>query len=142
MTRCEAYVVEKCVPSNRPNQLLRCKIPSQISPDRSICIVHRDGLVDIRPAVRNLVSMNDHVDSLAQPCNYQLRRIKSFRRSLHTTTVIALVYLFIISRVDYCNSILTGVSNFRSINGYHLFCKVDDQLTLVRLQILRCLRVL
>ena len=42
---------------------------------------------------------------------YQLRRIKFIRCSLPTSTAVQLVNSFIISRVDYCNSVLAGVSN-------------------------------
>ena len=44
---------------------------------------------------------------------YQLRRIKSNRHALPTTTAIQVVNSFIISRVDYCNSILAGIQKYQ-----------------------------
>ena len=52
--------------------------------------------------------LNDHVNRLVRFCFYQLRRIKSVRRILPTSAAIQLVHSFVVSRVDYCNSILSG----------------------------------
>ena len=52
--------------------------------------------------------LTNHVNRLMRSCYYQLRRIKSVRRALPTVAEIQLVNSFIISRVDYCNSILAA----------------------------------
>ena len=52
--------------------------------------------------------LTDHVNRLVRSCYYQLHRIKSVRRALPTATAIQLVNSFIISQVDYCNSILAA----------------------------------
>ena len=52
--------------------------------------------------------LNDHVNRLVRFCFYQLRHIKSVRRVLPTSAAIQLVHSFVVSRVDYCNSILSG----------------------------------
>ena len=57
--------------------------------------------------------MNNHINRLVRSSYYQLRRIKSIRQGLHTSTAIQLVKSFIISRVDYCNSILAGVPKYQ-----------------------------
>ena len=57
------------------------------------------------------MTLQDHVSRTAGSYFYQLRRIKSIRRSLPTSTAVQLVNNFIISRVDYCNSILGGLPN-------------------------------
>ena len=48
------------------------------------------------------------MNRLVRSCYYQLRRIKSVRRELPTAAAIQLLNSFIISRVDYCNSILAA----------------------------------
>ena len=62
------------------------------------------------------MKMTDHVNRLVRSCFYQLRRIKSIRRSLPTCTAIQLVNSFnsfVIARVDYCNSLLAGLSKYQ-----------------------------
>ena len=59
------------------------------------------------------MSMTDHVNRLVRSCFYQLRRIKSIRRSLPTFTAIQLVNSLVISRVDYCNSLLAGPPKYQ-----------------------------
>ena len=44
---------------------------------------------------------------------YHLHRIKSIRRSLPTSTAIQLVNCFVIARVDYCNSIVSGIPKYQ-----------------------------
>ena len=52
--------------------------------------------------------LTDHVNRLVRSCYYQLRRIKSVRQALPTAAAIQLVNSFIISRIDYCNSIFAA----------------------------------
>ena len=40
---------------------------------------------------------------------YQLRRVRTIRRSIPTSTFIQLINSFLISRIDYCNSLLAGL---------------------------------
>ena len=54
------------------------------------------------------MTLHGHVARLVSACFYQLRRILSIRRSIPTSTAIQLANSFIISRVDYCNSLLSG----------------------------------
>ena len=43
-------------------------------------------------------------------CFYQLMQIRAIRKSLTVETVKLLVHAFVNSRLDYCNSVLQGVS--------------------------------
>ena len=52
--------------------------------------------------------MKTHVLNLVRTANYELRRISSIRRLLTTEATATLVSAFIISRLDYCNSLLSG----------------------------------
>ena len=80
----------------------------------------RVGGVDVFPleAVRDLgvvldskLTMKNHVDSVVRSCFYQLRQLRSIRRSLTLDAAHTLVHAFVHSRVDYCNTILVGVSD-------------------------------
>ena len=50
----------------------------------------------------------DHIRSLACRCFFWIRQLRSVRRTLTSDTTIALVNALIISRLDYCNSVLVG----------------------------------
>ena len=87
--------------------------------DRSDFVL-KDGTVAGSTVVRNLgaffyefMTMTDYVNRLVRFCFYQLRRIKSILRSLPTCTAIQLVNSFVISRVDYCNSLLAGLPKYQ-----------------------------
>ena len=54
--------------------------------------------------------MDAHVANVARSCFYQLRQLRSVRRSLIIDIRHTLVSAFIASRVDYCNAVLYGVS--------------------------------
>ena len=75
-----------------------------------------DGDVTQSTFVRNLgaffdasMDMSTDVNRLVGACFYQLRRIRAIRRSIPTSTAILLVNSFVVSRFDYCNSILAGL---------------------------------
>jgi len=51
------------------------------------------------------------VDSVVRSCSYQLRQLRSIRRSLTFDAAYTLAHAFIHSRVDYCNAILVVVSD-------------------------------
>jgi len=50
----------------------------------------------------------DHIRSLACRCFFWIRQLLSVRRTITSDTIIALVNALIISRLDYCNSVLVG----------------------------------
>ena len=54
--------------------------------------------------------MKAHVQRTCRTCYYQLRQLRSVRRSLSFTACTSLVHAFITSRLDYCNSLLAGIS--------------------------------
>ena len=76
--------------------------------------------VTITPAlsVRNLgcifdprLSMEGHINNIVSGCMLQLRQLRSVRRSLSDQAAALLVHAFVTSRLDYCNTILYGVSD-------------------------------
>ena len=71
--------------------------------------------------VRNLgayfdecMSMEKQVNCLVRSCFYQLRRIRFIRRSLSIAVATSLTNSFIIARVNYCNSILAGLTKHQT----------------------------
>ena len=54
------------------------------------------------------LTMNAHVSNIPQTCYFELRRLASIRRFLTSTATATLVSAFVLSRIDYCNSLLFG----------------------------------
>ena len=76
------------------------------------------GSVPLKSSVNNLgvifdsqLSMREHVRRVCRSSFYQLRQLHVVRRSLTFKASVQLVHAFINSRVDYCNSLLAGVSD-------------------------------
>ena len=55
------------------------------------------------------LTMWQHVGKFASLCYYNLRRLKKVRRILSPTITSRLVSAFVMSRLDYCNALLTGL---------------------------------
>ena len=54
------------------------------------------------------LTMQPHVLNVVRAANFELRRISSIRHLLSTQATITLISAFILSRLDYCNSLLSG----------------------------------
>jgi len=57
------------------------------------------------------LNMSDHVAQLCHSCYFQLRQLRQVRYSLTSNAIKSLVHAFISSRLDYCNSLLTGIDD-------------------------------
>src|SRR6218665_1002669 len=55
------------------------------------------------------LNMTQHVSSTTRTCFFHLRRIQQVRRCLDETCCRILVQALVISRLDYCNSVLSGL---------------------------------
>ena len=71
--------------------------------------------IPFKKSVKNLgitldcrVTMNAHVSNIARTYYFELRRLASIRRFLTSTATATLVSAFVLSRIDYCNSLLFG----------------------------------
>ena len=69
------------------------------------------------------LSMNAHVSNIARTCCIELRHLASIRRFLTNTATATLVSAFVLSRIDYCNSLLFGsthdvTSHMQRIQNY------------------------
>ena len=68
-------------------------------------------------------TMNAHVTNIARTYYFELRRLASIRRFLTSTATATLVSAFVLSRIDYCNSLLFGsthdvASHLQRIQNY------------------------
>ena len=69
------------------------------------------------------LTMNAHVSNIARTCYFELRRLVSIRRFLTSTATATLVSAFVLSRIDYCDSLLfisthDETSNLQRIQNY------------------------
>ena len=76
-----------------------------------------DALITPVSTVRDLgvhlnsdVTMTTHVTATVRACFAVLRQIQSVRRSLPRATLVTLLRALVISKLDYCNSVLAGVT--------------------------------
>ena len=58
------------------------------------------------------LNIEHHVKKLCQACRYHPRNIGKIRNLVNAHTTHMLVYAFITSRFDYCNSLLVGIPKF------------------------------
>ena len=69
------------------------------------------------------LTMNAHVTNIARTCYFELRRLASTHRFLKSTATATLVSAFVLSKIDYCNSLLFGsthdvTSHLQQIQNY------------------------
>ena len=69
--------------------------------------------VPFKQPVKNLgltldchLTMNAHVTNIVRTCYFELRRLASIRRFVSSTATATLVSAFVLSIIDYCNSLL------------------------------------
>ena len=86
--------------------------------------------ISFKQSVKNLgfkldshLTMNAHVSNIARTCYFELRRLASIRRFLTRIATATLVSAFVLSRIDYCNSLLLGsthdgTSHLQRIQNY------------------------
>lgn len=78
-----------------------------------------NSVVPFSSSVKSLgVTLDNHLDmklqvqNIVRAANYELRRISSIRRYLTTEATATLVSAFVLSRIDYCNSLLYGIPGY------------------------------
>ena len=67
--------------------------------------------------------MNAHVSNIARTCYFELCRLASIRRFMTSTATATLISAFVLSRIDYCSSLLFGsthdvTSHLKRIQNY------------------------
>ena len=86
--------------------------------------------IPFKQSVKNLgftldchFTMNAHVYNIARTCYFELRRLASIRRFMTSTATATLVSALILSRIDYCYSLMLGsthdvTSHLKPIQNY------------------------
>ena len=86
--------------------------------------------IPFKQSVKNLgftldccLTMNAHISNIARTCYFELRCMVSICRSLTSTATATLVSAFVLSRIDYCSSLLFGsthdvTSHLQRIQNY------------------------
>ena len=69
---------------------------------------------DLGVIIDSQLSLSAHVAALCRSCYYQLRQLRPEIQSLTSDAAKNLVQSFITCRLDYCNSLLFGVFNYRT----------------------------
>ena len=71
--------------------------------------------IPLKQSVKNLgftldchLTMNAHVSNIARTCYFEVRRLASIRRFMTSTATATPVSAFVLSRIDYCCSLLFG----------------------------------
>ena len=68
-----------------------------------------DSVQSLGVVLDSTLSMENTISQTAKSCYYQLRRISSVRKYLSTEATVKLATSLILSRLDYCNSLLSGL---------------------------------
>jgi hypothetical protein len=71
----------------------------------------QSSVVDLGIVLDSNLSMRDHVSRLCRTSYYQLRQLRVIRQSLTTRACTQLVHALVNSRLDYCNSLLSGITD-------------------------------
>jgi len=61
------------------------------------------------------INMHEHVTSVCRAAYYHLKNIHCLKAFLTQEALVTVVHAFVTSRIDYCNSVLCGISDY-SIN--------------------------
>jgi len=115
--------IEKWMSSNRlklnadKTEFIWFGTRQQLAKLRSVPLLMKGQLIAPLDKVRDLgvildseLSMDAHARNVVRSCFYQLRQLRSVRKSLPTDARRTLAVGFIASRADYCNGVLHGVS--------------------------------
>ena len=57
------------------------------------------------------LNFRSHIDSVTRTCNFHIRNLYMIKNFINRRNLITLVHSLIVSKVDYCNSLLVGLPN-------------------------------
>jgi len=64
---------------------------------------------DLGVCIDNGVTMSTHISKVVADCFATLRQLRGIHRSLTQATLTSLVVSLVLTRVDYCNAVVTGL---------------------------------
>ena len=59
------------------------------------------------------LTYSHHISNLTRSCYFQLRRLRTIRKAVSVPIFTFIVHAFVCSRINYCNSLLIGLSKTR-----------------------------
>ena len=71
-------------------------------------ILFKQSVKNLELALDSHLIINAHVSNITRTCYFEQRCLASIRRFLTSTATATLVSAFVLSRIDYCNSLLLG----------------------------------
>ena len=91
----------------------------QLAKIETECLQIGDHCIKFSTSAKNLLGVTFdselekdlHVNNITRSCFFQLRQLRSIRRSLTMEATKTLVHSLVSSRVDYCNNIFYGATN-------------------------------
>ena len=73
-------------------------------------VIFQSSVNDLGAMIDGPLTMRDHVQKICHTSSYQLRQLRVIRGSLSIDACTMLVHAFVSSRLDYCNSLLGGIT--------------------------------
>ena len=73
--------------------------------------VFQPTVTDLGVTIDGLLTMREHVQRICRASYYQLHQLRVVQNSLSIDVCVMLVHAFVSSRLDYCNSLLVGISD-------------------------------
>jgi len=62
--------------------------------------------------IKRYINMYEHVTSICRAAYFHLKNIHCLKALLKQEALVTVVLAFVTSRIDYCNSLLYGISNY------------------------------
>ena len=72
------------------------------------------------------LTMNAQVSNIARTCYFELRRLASIRRFLSSKATATIVSAFVLTRIDYCSSLLFGSTRDLSSHLQRIICSSSN----------------
>ena len=90
-----------------PRPILNVSINLMLNLRLDSAVIHPSEYVrDLGVQLNSHLAMRDPIAKIASPCFYHLRRFRQLRRLADQPMLQRLVSAFVLSRIDYCNSVL------------------------------------
>ncbi len=65
-------------------------------------------------------TLNDHITAVCKSANYQLYKISHIKKYLTSDALKAAIHSMVASKIDYCNSLLSGLPKYQVARLQHI----------------------